>query len=137
LWQNLKPSIEAVIVRGKSQNTEVLLGRRTLDDGRIGWDLPGGFLNANDRLHDALRRECLREMGVEIEVDDLLGAFEDDFYGTRIVCLTFVCTIVGGEPRAADIIDGVEWFRISALPDPASPAVGEALAALRRRALGA
>ena len=137
MWQNLKPSVEAVIVRGEGQGTEVLLGRRTLGDGRLGWDLPGGFLNADDRLHDALRRECLREMAVEVEIGDLLGAFEDDFYGARIVSLVYVCTIAAGEPRAADIIDGVGWFGMAALPEPASPAVREALEALRRRVLGA
>ena len=108
-----------------------------VDDGRIAWDLPGGFLNDDDRLHDALRRECQREMGVEVAVDDLLGAFEDDFYGSRIVSWCTSARIVGGQPRAADIINGVEWFAMTALPEPASPAVGEALEALRRRVLGA
>ena len=106
-------------------------------DGRIGWDLPSGFLNADDRLHEALRRECRREMGVEVAIGDLLGAFEDDFYGSRIVCLVYVCTIASGEPRAANVIDGVGWFGMTALSEPASPAVGEALAELRRRMLGA
>jgi ADP-ribose pyrophosphatase YjhB (NUDIX family) len=136
LWQNLKPSVEAVIVRNEGPATEVLLGRRLLDDGRTAWDLPGGFLNADDRLHAALQRECLREMGVEVEVGDLLGAYEDDFYGSRIVSLVYVCTILGGEPHAADIIDDVGWFGMSALPEPASPAVGAALAALKQRVLG-
>lgn len=136
LWQNLKPSIEALIVRGDGPMTEVCLGRRTLDDGRTAWDLPGGFLNADDHLHDALRRECLREMGVDVTIGELLGAYEDDFHGSRIVSMIYVCTIAGGEPRAADIIEDVSWFAMTSLPDPASPAVGQALAELRLRKLG-
>jgi ADP-ribose pyrophosphatase YjhB (NUDIX family) len=116
LWQNLKPSVEAMIVRGDGAGMDVLLGRRRMAEGGVGWDLPGGFLNADDRLHEALRRECLREMAVEVEIGDLLGAFEDDFYGSRIVSLVYFCTITSGEPSAADIIEDVRWFGIEAVP---------------------
>jgi 8-oxo-dGTP diphosphatase len=132
LWQNVKPSVEAVIVRGDGPATQVVLGRRMID-GEERWDMPGGFLNAGDRLHGALRRECLREMDVEVAVGDLLGVYEDTFYGERIVSIVYVCTILSGEPRGADIIDGVRWFGVGESPTAASPAVAEALAALRLR----
>jgi 8-oxo-dGTP diphosphatase len=132
----MKPSVEAVIVRGDGPSLEVLLGRRTMDAGRVAWDLPGGFLNADDHLQDALRRECLREMGVGVVVGDMLGAFEDDFYGSRIVSLVYVCGIVSGEPRAADIIDAVAWFSLDAVPELTSTAVEQAIAALRVKTKG-
>lgn len=135
LWQNMKPSIEALIVRGDGAKTEILLGQRDMGGGRIGWDLPGGFLNDGDRLRDALRRECQREMGVKVEVGELLGAFEEDFAGSVIVMLVYLCRITSGEPRAADIIDGVAWFSLDDAIDPAYPSVGEAIEALRRRLL--
>lgn len=109
----------------------MLLGQRDTGGGRIAWDMPGGFLNADDRVVDALRRECLREMGVEVTIGELLGAFEDEFYGSRIVWLVYVCHIASGEPRAADIINDVRWFTMADMIEPSSPAVGEALAALR------
>jgi ADP-ribose pyrophosphatase YjhB (NUDIX family) len=133
LWQNVKPSVEALIVRGEGAATEVLLGRRTMDGGRVAWDLPGGFLNADDRLLDAVRRECRREMGVEVEVRDLLGVFEDVFAGSRIISVVYVCTIVSGEPHAADIIEEARWFRLAESPNAAYPAVAEALTAMRAR----
>ncbi|MEX2246128.1 MAG: NUDIX domain-containing protein [Dehalococcoidia bacterium] len=133
LWQNLKPSVEALIVRGHGAATEVLLGRRRMDSGETRWDLPGGFLNAGDRLYDALRRECLREMGVDVEVGDLLGVFEDVFAGSRIISIVYVCGVASGEPRGADIIDEARWFPIRDTPPAAYPAVAEALAALRLR----
>ena len=134
LWQNLKPSVEAIIVRGEGSGTEVLLGRR----GDLGpaaelWDIPGGFLNADDRVHDALRRECLREVGVEVTIGDLLGVFEDAFLGARIICIIYACTIASGEPRAADIVDKVAWFPLASTPAVAYPAVADALSELRRR----
>ncbi len=137
LWQNLKPSVEALIVRGEGAATNVLLGRR----GDLGlakelWDIPGGFLNAEDRLYDAMRRECLREVGVHIEISELLGVFEDVFAGSPIISIMYICRIKSGEPRAADIVDRVAWFPVQEPPGLAYPAVREAMAALRSR-LGA
>ena len=134
LWQNLKPSIEALIVRGDGAATEVLLGRRQMDSGETLWDLPGGFLNADDRLRDALRRECLREMAIGVEVGALLGVFEDVFAGSRIISIVYVCAVVSGEPRGADIIDEARWFPLRDTPPVAYAAVGEAIAAMRARA---
>ena len=132
LWRNLKPSIEALITRGDGARTEVLLGRLAGRTPEV-WDLPGGFLNAEDRLHDALRRECRREMGVEVSVGDLLGVFEDEFAGSRIISIVHLCTVAAGEPCGADIIDDARWFPIDATPAVAYDAVREALAAFRSR----
>jgi ADP-ribose pyrophosphatase YjhB (NUDIX family) len=132
LWQNPKPSVEALIVRGEGGDTEVLLGRRTVD-GETCWDLPGGFLNADDRLHDALRRECRREMGIEVEVGDLLGVFEDVFAGSRIISIVYVCAVVSGQPYGADIIDDARWFPLRDTPPAAYAAVQAALDAMRSR----
>ena len=136
LWQNLKASVEALVVRGTGAGTEVLLGRLGVGLSQGLWDIPGGFLNADDRLHDALRRECLREMGVGVEIGNLLGVFEGEFMGARIITIIYVCTIASGQPRAADIIDEVRWFALAATPPVAYPAVGEALGALRGRVVG-
>jgi hypothetical protein len=71
-------------------------------------------------------------MGVDVAIEELLGAFEDNFYGSRIVCLVYICRITSGEPRAADIIEDVRWFSMTDAIEPASPAVSEALEVLRR-----
>jgi len=133
LWQNLKPSVEALIIRGQGAGTEVLLGRRRMDSGETLWDLPGGFLNADDRLQDALRRECMREMAIEVDARDLLGVFEDVFAGSRIISIVYVCGVVSGEPRGADIIDEAQWFPLRDTPPVACAAVGESIAAMQAR----
>ncbi len=133
LWQNVKPCIEALIVRGERANIEMLLGRRSEEPAGAIWDLPGGFLNATDRIEPALVRECRREMAVEVQVGELVGAFEDVFFDVPVVELVYVCRIVSGEPRAADIINDVRWFPIGARPEFAYRYIGEAVDALRQR----
>jgi 8-oxo-dGTP diphosphatase len=131
LWQNVKPTVEALIVRNEGANPEVLLGRRIASLPDEQWDVPGGFLNAGDRIEPALVRECRREMGIEVAVGDLLGAFESVFYDIPIVMLIYVCRVVSGTPVPRDYIDEVRWFRLDGLPEVAFEAVSSALATLR------
>jgi ADP-ribose pyrophosphatase YjhB (NUDIX family) len=130
LWQNPKPTVEALITRERDGVTEVLLGKRS--DGR--WDAPGNFLNAGDRIDEALVRECRREIDVEVRVEEIVGAFEDEFLGSPIVTIVYRCEIVSGEPRAADIIDEVAWFPVDGLPEIAYRSIAAALRTLRGRA---
>jgi ADP-ribose pyrophosphatase YjhB (NUDIX family) len=133
LWQNPKPSVEALIVRKHPGGPEVLLGRRAQEPSLGLWDAPGGFLNAGDDLEGALIRECRREMGVEVRVGELVGAFEDQFLGVPVISLVFASEIASGEPRPAGVIDLVDWFPIHDTPPLAFPAVERAITALRRQ----
>ena len=130
LWQNRKPCVDALVRRGEGADSEILLGKQS--DGS-GWDLPGNFLNATDLIEPALRRECLREMDIEVAVEDLLCACEDVFSGIAIVTLVYLCSVRAGEPRPADLIDEVGWFPIAAPPETASIAGRRAIAELQRR----
>lgn len=95
--------------------------------------MPGGFLNAGDRIEDALIRECRREMGIEVNAGDLVGVFEGMFYDIPIVSLIYACTIISGEPRAADLIDDVRWFPLDDLPELALDIERDAIDVLRRK----
>jgi 8-oxo-dGTP diphosphatase len=130
LWQNRTLSVEALITRGEGDATEVLLGRR-VSDGR--WDLRGNFLNSGDFLEQALVRECRREMGVDVRVAGILGAFEDMFLGEPIVSLVYLCTVRAGEPRPGGLINDVEWFLVREPPPVAFDAVARSLAELKQR----
>lgn len=128
LWQNPKPSVEGLIVRNVPSGTEILLGRLASGEG---WDLPGNFLNVGDRLEEALIRECRREMGIDVNVEGILGAFEDTFLGGPTISLVYVCSIRGGERRPAAPIEDVRWFPLGDPPELAFHTVKRAIEALR------
>ena len=132
LWQNVKPSVDALIVRGEAPHVEVLLGRQSAARANGLWGIPGGFLSVGDHIEAALIRECRREIGIEVTVGELIGAFECMFYDIPMVDLIYACTIASGEPRAVDLIDEVRWFPLT---DPPELAVGierDAMDVLRR-----
>ncbi|MGL1894108.1 MAG: (deoxy)nucleoside triphosphate pyrophosphohydrolase [Spirochaetaceae bacterium] len=60
----------AGIIKKKNQ---YLLGKRK-PGGSIGgkWEFPGGKVKNNESLEDALKREFLEELGVEIQVNELI-----------------------------------------------------------------
>jgi ADP-ribose pyrophosphatase YjhB (NUDIX family) len=88
-------------------------GREPLKDY---WSLPGGVVEAGERLEAALRREIREETGLEIEILRLLEIFEriiPDEAGRpeyHYVLMDYLCRPAGGELCAADDANSVGWF---------------------------
>jgi 8-oxo-dGTP pyrophosphatase MutT (NUDIX family) len=57
------------------------------------WELPGGRLDASDASPEAvLRREMVEELGLDVEVGELIDSWIYDVEGKRVLILTFACT---------------------------------------------
>ena len=132
LWQNRKASVEALIMRQSESGPEIPLGLRKSGEG---WDMPGNFLNSTDRIEEVLIQECRREIGVEIEIKEILGAFEDDFMDSAIVSIVYICSIKDGTPRPEGQIDDLQWFPLNQPPSLAFSSVKGAVTALQLRLL--
>ncbi len=57
------------------QDGNILLVRRAVDPARGQWALPGGYMDAGEMPEEALRREIVEEVGLEVVVDDLLAIY--------------------------------------------------------------
>jgi len=94
--------------------------------GREHYYLPGGKININETLTEALIRECFEEISIEIIPSSIkpFCCFEAEAYGfsePKIVimnCFTFKYT---GEIKAAAEIDEILWADINDL-DKLAPA---------------
>lgn len=91
-------SVVAVIVNDKSQ---ILLTRRNVPPFKNMWVMPGGKIDLGESINNALRREVMEEVGLDVEVDNLIDVFEhltpgDDNY--HFVILYYRC-----HPLSCDI----------------------------------
>lgn len=55
------------------EHGRVLLLKQTYGDLR--WGLPGGALDPGETIHEALSRECLEELGANVEITYLSGIY--------------------------------------------------------------
>jgi 8-oxo-dGTP diphosphatase len=94
--------VGAAIVDDLNRPTTLLSGRRTEPPELAGgWELPGGKVEPGEHPRDALLREIREELGVEIELGDLVrgpvaGAWP---LGRRYVMQVWLARITAGEAR--------------------------------------
>jgi ADP-ribose pyrophosphatase YjhB (NUDIX family) len=100
----------AVVIDGEGR---ILLLKHVFRAGS-GWGIPGGFIKAAEQPEEAVRRELLEEVGLE------LGATEIAFIRTlkrmQQVEILFLCG-PNGEARPQSVeIERAEWFSLDDLP---------------------
>jgi 8-oxo-dGTP diphosphatase len=66
-------SVVAVIINDAG---EILLTRRNIPPFLGEWVMPGGKIDLGEQIVRALKREVLEEVGLEVEVQNLLDVFE-------------------------------------------------------------
>ena len=116
----IRTSIKAII----TQNSSVLFIKKKDANGYY-YLLPGGGQEHNEAIPDALKRECLEEVMVDVEIGDLLFVRDyiaknhnvEDKTNFHQVELMFACTIKGDqEPQNGPNPDpgqvGIEWIAL-------------------------
>lgn len=117
------PSIPLVAVAAAVFNEEgkVLLVRRGRPPSLGQWALPGGRLELGERLADGVRRELREECGIEIDVGEIVAAFEPIEYDDdgqveyHYVVLDYWASHIRGEAIAQDDADAVAWVDVTHL----------------------
>ncbi len=80
-----------------------LLIQRGINPNRGAWQLPGGYVEADEDIVEAVQREVLEEAGVEAKVQDIVG-FRHSIAGSiggpsANIYVVFRLTPISGEPR--------------------------------------
>jgi 8-oxo-dGTP diphosphatase len=102
---------------------EILLVERAQEPLKGYWSLPGGVVEAGEKLEDAIRREVREETALEIEPLEMFEIFQriiPDPEGQpeyHYVLIDYLCRAVGGHLAAASDVSQATWVREQDLRD--------------------
>jgi ADP-ribose pyrophosphatase YjhB (NUDIX family) len=93
---------------------EVVLLRRGIEPGRGWWAQPGGFLEVDETVTEAAKRETLEETGLRVEPGEIVGLYTR--LEAAVVVVAFEARIVGGDYRLNPEAMEIRAFRADAIP---------------------
>jgi 8-oxo-dGTP diphosphatase len=100
----------------------ILLIRRGIEPFKNKWALPGGFVNMDELLETACKRELKEETGLELEQMEQFKAFDavDRDPRHRTISVVFSAWLPCREKvKGGDDAAHAEWFSLHALPEMA------------------
>lgn len=110
-------TVDAILI---SRQHSVLLIERGHDPFKGKWALPGGFLDMDESLETACRRELEEETGLrvgEMKQFKAYGAVDRDPRGRTISVIFYTFQEEESIPQAGDDAAKAQWFPLSQLPE--------------------
>ena len=89
----LDPKVAAGVI--VTLDDEVVLLKRGIEPGIGKWVFPGGYVDRGEPVEAAAAREAMEEVGLEVDVEDLLGVYS--YPNVTAVLVVYTGVVVGGE----------------------------------------
>ncbi len=113
-------TVDSVVLCKFKNRFKIVLVKRKNDPFKNQWALPGGFVEQEEDLPDAAKRELKEETGLSVEKNEQIGTFGTpgrDPRG-RTISVVYLSLIEHEEKlNAADDAAEADWFDIDNLPD--------------------
>ena len=108
-WQNPVVGVAVIVIC----DGRILLGRRSRGEYQGMWCIPCGYVEYDEDVRDAARREFLEETGLEVELGEVLTV-HSNFHNPNMhsVGIWFLGEVSGGTLKASDDLDDVEFFAL-------------------------
>src|ERR1700730_10975171 len=101
------------------ERSKILLVKRKRNPEMNHWGLPGGKVEPDERVEDAVVREIDEELGIGIKLCRLICTVDhlDGSTGQRWIAPVYSASIVRGTPKISypDALAGVGWLAIARL----------------------
>jgi ADP-ribose pyrophosphatase YjhB (NUDIX family) len=112
LFVNAASAVAALLVR---EDGLALFIERAKDPGKGQLGMPGGFVDAGESAEEALAREVLEEVGLEIAPLEYLSSHANHYFYAGVTYTTLDLFYTGHVPdparaRALDAVDGIQWL---------------------------
>jgi len=119
-WPRPMVTVDAAVFTFSDDKAKVLLINRGNEPFKGKWALPGGFVDMDEELEDAVARELEEETGlatVQLEQMRTFGTVGRDPRG-RMITIVFMGIATEGQDKikAGDDAAQAQWFDIEKLP---------------------
>ncbi len=120
-WPRPMVTVDAAVFTFSGDKARVLLINRGNEPFKGKWALPGGFIDMDEELEDAVVRELAEETGltgIQLEQMRTFGTVGRDPRG-RMITIVFMGIATEGQDtiRAGDDAAQAQWFDIEKVPD--------------------
>jgi len=131
----IKLGCGALIINEKNEILLIKRGSRAKTERGV-WSRPGGGVEENETVEEALRREIKEELGIEIEIlepFDFKEHFSDN--GQRWLALGYLAKIKKGRPKIMEPgkIEEMRWFSLDEIPENLTVYTREGIEKLKKR----
>lgn len=119
--QNIKVAVDAVVFGYTDNQLQVLLIKQKYGQQKGNWALPGGFVQNDEPLKEAVLRELKEETGVAVNYLEQLYTFGDDLKRDkrgRVISVAYLALLNPSNytlNATTDAIDA-QWYNIANLP---------------------
>ncbi|HUC90302.1 MAG TPA: NUDIX domain-containing protein [Patescibacteria group bacterium] len=105
-WNNARTAVALIF----AENGKILYAKRGQEPSKGKYDFPGGFVDPNETLEEAARREAKEELGITIDVLRYIGSAPNVYENDTHVCdAIFLVLGWSGTMAANDDVASVEW----------------------------
>jgi 8-oxo-dGTP diphosphatase len=94
----------------ESDGTVLIAQRKPGSHLALKWEFPGGKLEWGEDPREGLKREIREELGIEIEVGDVVEVVSHTYEDRQIVLMAYKCRYQSGTVQLLDVHD-VRWVR--------------------------
>ena len=99
------------------------------------WEFPGGKREANETFEECLVRELREELGIEVEVGELIESLTHSYPEKTVLLKFFLCRWTRNDPKPIDCHD-LKWVTAEELSNYEFPAADARLLEMLRGSPG-
>ena len=111
-------TVDVLVINNETD--EILLIKRLNEPYKDCWALPGGFVDENEDLEEAARRELFEETNIETDEMTQIGTFGKPYRDPRghMISVAYQTNLIENQKvKAKDDAKEVKWFSIKDLPE--------------------
>lgn len=108
----MAPTIRVVCAVVEQGGRYLITQRRATAVLPLLWEFPGGKVEAGESDEDALRRELVHRLSVDVRVGQMISYVHHPYERYAVDLYLYECELVGGEPTRARVSD-FRWVESS------------------------